>query len=88
MENHHHLVGYISLEKVEYEAAVEHLKQADQQDPYTLYLMAAAESKAGNEEKAAALLKELAEWNQNSLNYAFVRPQAMMAVEEEMAAKE
>jgi tetratricopeptide (TPR) repeat protein len=80
MENHHELVGRISFEKGDYANAIEHLKQANQENPYTLYLLAMAESKAGDKAKAVELFKKVANWNEDSLDYAFVRSQAMMAV--------
>lgn len=98
IEEHHALVGYIYFEKGNYAKAIEHLKQADQENPYTLYVLAVAESQAGNKAEAAELYNKVADLNwvltsgfpqisQNSLNYAFVRSKAKMAVEEQMAGK-
>ena len=83
MENHHELVGRIAFEKGDYAKAIAHLKQADQQNPYTLYLLAVAESKAGDKARAAELFKTVAHWNENSLSYAFVRYKAMMTMKQE-----
>lgn len=83
MENHHELAGRIAFEKGDYAKAIAHLKQADQQNPYTLYLLAVAESKAGDKVRAAELFKTVAHWNENSLSYAFVRSKAMMTMEQE-----
>jgi tetratricopeptide (TPR) repeat protein len=83
MENHHELVGRIAFEKGDYAKVIEHLKQANQENSYTLYLLAVAESKAGDKAKAAELFKKVADWNEDSMNYAFVRSKAMMAVKKE-----
>ncbi|MGH7491235.1 MAG: tetratricopeptide repeat protein [bacterium] len=81
MENHYALLGRIYFEKGEHAKAAEHLKQANQENPYTLYLLAVATSNVGDMVKAAELYKKAANWNENSLSYAFVRPKAMMALE-------
>jgi tetratricopeptide (TPR) repeat protein len=76
MENHHALLGRIYSEKADYAKVIEHLRQASQENPYTLYLLAVAESKAGDKVRAAELFKKAANWNEDSLNYAFVRSKA------------
>jgi tetratricopeptide (TPR) repeat protein len=76
IENHHALLGRIYFEKGEYARVKEHLGQANQENPYTLYLLAVAESKVGDKTKAAELFKKVANWNEDSLNYAFVRSKA------------
>ena len=81
METHHALVGRIHFEKGDFGKAVEHLKQANQENPYTLYLLAFATSETGDMTKAAELYKKVANWNESSLNYAFVRFKAMTALE-------
>jgi tetratricopeptide (TPR) repeat protein len=80
LENHHALLGRIYFEKGDYGKAIEHLKQADQENPYTLYVLAVAESNAGDKVRADELFKKVANWNEDSLNYAFVRSKAMKAV--------
>ncbi|MCI0699111.1 tetratricopeptide repeat protein [candidate division KSB1 bacterium] len=84
MENHHALLGRVYFEKGDYGKAIEHLGQANQENPYTLYLLAVAESKAGDKVKAAELFKKVANWNEDSLNYAFVRSKALMAMKKEI----
>jgi superkiller protein 3 len=81
MENHHALLGRIYFEKGEYVKAVEHLKQANQENPYTLYLLAFGTSEVGDMAKAAELYKKIANWNESSLKYAFVRSRAVTALE-------
>ena len=91
MESYHLLLGYIYLEQGKSANAIENLQQADQQDPFPIYLLAVAESEAGNEAKAAELFREVAQWNEvlsqsfgnlhRALGYALVRSKATAAVE-------
>jgi len=83
MENYSYLLGHIYFEEKNYEKVIEHLKQANQENPYTLYLLALAESKVGNEKIASELFKKISNWNRNGLNYALVRNKAISKVEEE-----
>ena len=92
MEDHHRLLGLIYLEKGEHATAIEHLGQDDQQDPYTFYLLAEAESGSGNEARAAELFSQVARWNEiasqsfdnlhRALGYALARPAALAALED------
>ena len=92
IEFNHLLRGVIDLEKGEPGTAIQHLQQADQQDPYTVYLLAVAESEAGNEARAAELFTQVAQWNEvlsqsfgdlhRALGYALVRPKALAAIGE------
>ena len=92
MEDHHRLLGLIYLEKGEPATAVKHLEQADQGDPSTVYLLAIAESKSGNEAGAAKLFSQVARWNEiasqsfddlhRALGYALARPAALAALED------
>jgi len=79
MENYHALMGYVLLDKGDYAKAVEHLKQANPSNPYAMYHLAVAESKAGNAEAAAKSFKKVANWNQSGFLYTFVRGKAMKA---------
>ncbi|MCH7939347.1 MAG: tetratricopeptide repeat protein [Candidatus Marinimicrobia bacterium] len=81
MEVHHLLLGTIFIEKGEQAPAIEHLGQADQQDTYTFYLLAKAESDAGNQDRATELYRKVAEWGEvfsqsggNSLHRAWATP--------------
>jgi tetratricopeptide (TPR) repeat protein len=49
---YHYLAGYVKLEAGEYAAAVEHLKQSDQKNPFDTLLLARALEKAGQKEEA------------------------------------
>ena len=79
IQDHHGLLGLIHFEKGDHAKAIEHLNQGDQEDPYILYHLAVAESKAGDPAKADELFSKVAEMNQNGLGYAFVRSKAMDA---------
>ena len=79
---------------MDYAKAIEHLKQADQENTYTLYLLAVAESEVGNELRAAELFRKVAHQNEvlvgppirRALNrafvYSFVRSKALAALSE------
>jgi tetratricopeptide (TPR) repeat protein len=74
----HELAGMISLKAGEYDKAVDELAQADQQDPYILYLLATAYKGKGDAAKA----KEFAQRAANmhilpTIRYALVRAKAM-----------
>jgi len=76
------LAGYIHLGREAYKEAIEHFSKGDQGNPWTLYYLAVAESKAGNEEKASELFKKVAHWNEDSFSYALVRSKAIAALKE------
>jgi tetratricopeptide (TPR) repeat protein len=84
MEDYHALLGHISFDKGDFRMAVDHLRQANLEDPYTLYLLAVSEAKAGDAAKSGELLKKAANWNESGLSYALVRSKAMMAIKGEM----
>jgi tetratricopeptide (TPR) repeat protein len=74
----HELAGMIALREQDYDGAVTHLDQADQQDPYVLYTLATAYRKKGDAGKAKELAKQAAGTNSlPTLRYAFVRSKAM-----------
>jgi tetratricopeptide (TPR) repeat protein len=71
------LTGRIALKEKKYEDAVAALLQANQQDPYVLYLLGVAYQGTGDNSKAHELFQQAA--GQNTLpafNYAFVRAKA------------
>jgi len=73
----HELAGTIALAEKNFDQAIAHLSQGNQQDAYTLYRMAMAYQEKGDEAKAGELFQKVA--NQNSLpalNYSFVRAKA------------
>ena len=52
---YHYLAGYCALEAGNYETAIEHLKQADPNDPFQRLLLARAYEKAGQDAEALAV---------------------------------
>ncbi len=82
MENYNGLVGMIHLDTGDHEKAIEHFKQSNQENPYTLYYHGVAQSKAGNDERAQELFAKAANWNEDSYNFAYVRPKALAAIGE------
>jgi tetratricopeptide (TPR) repeat protein len=71
------LTGRIALKEKKYDAAVAALAQANQQDPYVLYLLSQAYEGKGEAAKAHELFEQAS--SQNTLpafNYAFVRAKA------------
>ena len=84
IEDFHALLGHIFFEKGDYAAALQHLSQANQENPHTLYLLAVSESKTGNATKADELFKRAANWNVASLHHALVRSKSQMAMKREM----
>lgn len=77
--NHQDLLGHIYYEKGDFTSAIHHFKMGEQEDPSTLYLMALSQSRTGDIKKADELLNKVANWNQNSQNYSFVRRDAIAA---------
>ena len=74
----HELAGKIALQEKDFDGAVSHLGQADQQDPYVLYTLATAYQKKGDSAKAKELAKQAASANSlPTLRYAFVRSKAI-----------
>jgi tetratricopeptide (TPR) repeat protein len=49
---YHYLAGYVKLEAGEYSTAVEHLKKADQNNPFDVLLLARALEKSGQKDEA------------------------------------
>jgi tetratricopeptide (TPR) repeat protein len=73
----HELLGRIALQEKDFDAAVSHLGQADQQDPYVLYTLATAYQGKGDTAKAKELAKQAATAHSlPSLRYAMVRSKA------------
>ena len=73
----HELAGTIALKSKQFDQALSHLSEANQQDPYVLYRMAKAYKGKGDETKAAELFRRAANLNTlPTLNHAFVRAKA------------
>jgi tetratricopeptide (TPR) repeat protein len=75
--NVHGLKGLAAYWNEDYPGAAEELRQADPQNQYQRYYLALALEEEGETDEAETLFEEIAGFNRNSLNYAFVRPAAM-----------
>jgi tetratricopeptide (TPR) repeat protein len=73
---YHYLAGYLKLEAGDYPAAIEHLKQADKDDPFHQLLLARAYEKAGDKENAKKVYGEVAAFRVNNLERALSYPEA------------
>jgi tetratricopeptide (TPR) repeat protein len=74
----HELAGTIALRERDFDGAVDHLAQADQQDPYILYTMATAYQGKGDAAKAKEFAKRAADMHiLPTIRYALVRAKAM-----------
>ncbi|MBA3318254.1 MAG: tetratricopeptide repeat protein [Gemmatimonadales bacterium] len=70
----HEVAGTIALKEKSYDAALAHLAQANQQDPYVLYRTGLAYEGKGDRAKAKEVFRKAADFNQlPTLNSAFVR---------------
>ena len=77
----HELAGRIALEEKNYDGALAELLQANQQNPYVLYLLGQAYQAKGDTAKAKEAFKKTAKFNSlPQLNYAFVRSRAEKAL--------
>lgn len=73
---YHYMAGYVKLESGDAAAAVEHLKQADQTDPFHLLLLARAYEKAGDKENARKTYAAVVAVKQQGLDRALAYPEA------------
>jgi predicted negative regulator of RcsB-dependent stress response len=73
----HEVAGMIALAEKNWDGALAHLEQANQQDPYNLYRQGQAYEAKGDGEKAKAMFARAVDFNQlPTLNSAFVRLKA------------
>lgn len=72
----HYLAGYLALEKGDAKAAIEHLRQADAEDPFHLLLLARAYEKAGQAEEARRTYRAVVDSRRNGLERALAYPEA------------
>jgi tetratricopeptide (TPR) repeat protein len=73
----HELAGTVALAEKNYDEAIKQLKQANQQDPYVLFLLAQAYQGKGDTAKATETFKQAAEsYTLPTLNYALIRAKA------------
>jgi len=73
---YHYLAGYCKLEAGETDAAIEHLKQADPNDPFQRLLLARAYEKAGQEAEAREAYEEIVASQTNNIERALSLPEA------------
>jgi tetratricopeptide (TPR) repeat protein len=73
----HALLGFVSLEQGDHDAAIAHFEQADPDDIYAGYYHALALEGAGRSEEAKALFTKVGNNNFNSTGFALVRKDAL-----------
>jgi tetratricopeptide (TPR) repeat protein len=73
---YHYLAGYVVLEKGDYPAAIEHLKQSDLTDPFQKLLLARAYLKTGEKAQAVKLCEEITRFATNNIERALSYPEA------------
>lgn len=76
----HELAGYMSMINDDMAGGVEHLMQANQQNPHVLYWSAVANNSLGNKDKAIELVTRAANRNTLSADLPFVRAKALEAL--------
>ncbi len=82
LEPYHELHGLISLKQKDYQASINHYRQADLStspgpgDVKNIYMLAIALQGAGLTDEANELLEEVANWNFNSVWFAMLRKEA------------
>lgn len=73
---YHYMAGYIKLEAGDAKAALEHLKQADQNDPFNKLLLGRTYEKLGDKESARKAYEDVVANRQPSLDRALAYPEA------------
>jgi len=73
---YHYLAGYCMLEAGKTDAAIEHLKQADPNDPFQRLLLARAYEKAGQKAEARKAYEEVVASQTNNIERALSLPEA------------
>ena len=81
IRNSQELQGMVALYAEDYESAIRHLKQANQQNPRVLYLTAVALHGAGDLDGSRAAMEASANFNGLNFNYAYVRHNAKQKLE-------
>jgi tetratricopeptide (TPR) repeat protein len=76
MPAYHYIAGYLRLEGGDHAKAIEHLKQADQNDLFHKLLLARAYERAGDAANAQKLYKEIVDSRQINLERALAVPEA------------
>ncbi len=76
MPSYHYIAGYLKLEGGDHAKALEHLKQADQNDLFHKLLLARAYEGTGDAASAQKIYKEIVDSRQNNLERALAYPEA------------
>ena len=78
---YHYLAGYVKLQAGEYVAAVEHLKQADPNDPFHTLLLARAHEKLGQKDEAKKAYQKVVNSQWPGIERPLAYPEAKRKVE-------
>jgi tetratricopeptide (TPR) repeat protein len=78
---YHYLAGYVKLEAGEFPAAIEHLKQADANDPFHTLLLARAYEKAGDKAEAKKAYQKVLDSQQAGIERALSYPEAKRKIQ-------
>jgi tetratricopeptide (TPR) repeat protein len=73
---YHYMAGYLLLEKGDAPAALQHLKQANLDDPFHKLLLARAYERTGDKASAKKTYEEIVAFNVNNLERALAYPEA------------
>jgi tetratricopeptide (TPR) repeat protein len=77
---YHYLAGYLKLEAGDYAKALEHLKQADMNNPFDILLLARAEEKLGQKEDARKAYQKVVESQWPGIERPLAFPEAQKKV--------
>jgi tetratricopeptide (TPR) repeat protein len=72
----HYVAGYAKLEAGDYKAAIEHLTQANKDDPFHQLLLARAYEKAGDKQNAKKVYQAVVDSKANGIERALAYPEA------------
>ena len=78
--SYHYLAGYLKLESGDYAKAVEHLKQADLNNPFDVLLLARAEEKLGQKEDARKAYQKVVDSQWPGIERPLAYPEAQKKV--------
>lgn len=79
-DSYHYVAGYIKLESGDYQAAAEHLEQANKNDPFHKLLLARANLKLGKKDAALEIYREIAKNSTSNMERALAYPEAKKMV--------
>jgi tetratricopeptide (TPR) repeat protein len=77
---YHYLAGYVKLEAGDYAKAVEHLKQADPNNPFETLLLARAQEKLGQKEEAKKAYQKVVDSKWPGIERPLAYPEARRKV--------